>query len=80
MSILTVAVVSPEKTVYEGTAQSVVAPAYDGEVGIMPGHAPLLTLLGEGMLRIGNDVKFKVTGGFMQVADNQVRVVTESAE
>ena len=80
MSILTVAVVSPEKTVYEGTAPSVVAPAYDGEVGIMPGHAPLLTLLGEGMLRIGNDVKFKVTGGFMQVADNQVRVVTESAE
>ena len=80
MSILTVAVVSPETTVYEGTAQSVVAPAYDGEVGIMPGHAPLLTLLGEGTLRIGNDVKFKVTGGFMQVADNQVRVVTESAE
>jgi F-type H+-transporting ATPase subunit epsilon len=80
MSILTVAVVSPEKTVYEGTAQSVVAPAYDGEVGIMPGHAPLLTLLGEGTLRIGNDVKLQVKGGFLQVADNQVRVVTESAE
>jgi F-type H+-transporting ATPase subunit epsilon len=80
MSILTVAVVSPEKTVYEGTAQSVVAPAFDGEVGIMPGHAPLLTLLGEGTLRIGADVKFTVKGGFMQVADNQVRVVTESAE
>jgi F-type H+-transporting ATPase subunit epsilon len=80
MSILTVAVVSPEKTVFEGTAQSVVAPAFDGEVGIMPGHAPLLTLLGEGTLRIGNDVKLHVKGGFMQVADNQVRVVTESAE
>ncbi len=80
MSLLTVAVVSPEKTVYEGTAASVVAPAYDGEVGIMPGHAPMLTLLGEGVLRIGTDVRVQVKGGFVQVADDQVRVVTESAE
>jgi F-type H+-transporting ATPase subunit epsilon len=78
--MLTVAVVSPEKTVYEGTAASVVAPAVDGEVGIFPGHAPLLTLLGSGTLRIGADVRVTVQGGFLQVADDQVRVVTESAE
>jgi len=80
MSALTVAVISPEKTVYEGTADSVVAPAYDGEVGILRGHAPMLTLLGEGELRIGSDVRVRVRGGFVQVADNVVRVVTEHAE
>jgi F-type H+-transporting ATPase subunit epsilon len=80
MSELTVAVISPEQTVYEGTAQSVVAPAFDGEVGILPGHAPMLTLLGEGVLRIGGDVRVQVKGGFVQVADNVVRVVTERAQ
>jgi len=80
MSELTVAVISPEQTVFEGTAASVVAPAFDGEVGILPGHAPMLTLLGEGVLRIGGDVRVRVKGGFVQVAANVVRVVTEQAE
>ena len=80
MSELTVAVISPEQTVFEGTAVSVVAPAYDGEVGILPGHAPMLTLLGEGVLRIGDSVRVRVKGGFIQVADNVVRVVTEQAQ
>ena len=80
MSELNVAVISPEQTVYEGTAESVVAPAHDGEVGILPGHAPMLTLLGEGVLRIGGSVRVKVRGGFVQVADNVVRVITEHAE
>jgi F-type H+-transporting ATPase subunit epsilon len=79
MSELTVAVISPEQTVYEGTAASVVAPAFDGEVGILPGHAPMLTLLGEGVLRVGSSVRVNVKGGFLQVADNVVRVVTEKA-
>jgi F-type H+-transporting ATPase subunit epsilon len=80
VSALTVAVVSPEKTVFEGTATQVVAPGHDGELGILPGHAPLLTLLGEGTLRIGSTVQVAVQGGFLQVADDVVRVVTESAE
>jgi F-type H+-transporting ATPase subunit epsilon len=79
MSELTVAVISPEQTVYEGTAKSVVAPAFDGEVGILPGHAPMVTLLGEGVLRVGDAVRVRVKGGFIQVADNVVRVVTEEA-
>jgi F-type H+-transporting ATPase subunit epsilon len=79
MSELTVAVISPEQTVFEGTATSVVAPAFDGEVGILPGHAPMLTLLGEGVLRIGDGTRINVKGGFLQVADNVVRVVTEQA-
>ena len=80
MSDLTIAVISPEQTVYEGTAHTVVAPAYDGEVGILPGHAPILTLLGKGVLRIGDKVNINVRGGFMQVADDVVRVVAEYAE
>jgi F-type H+-transporting ATPase subunit epsilon len=80
MSELSVAVISPEQTIYEGTAASVVAPAFDGEVGILPGHAPMLTLLGSGVLRIGDAVRINVRGGFVQVADNVVRVVAEYAE
>ena len=80
--MLKVSVISPEAVLYEGTADSVVAPAFDGEVGILTGHAPMLTLLGAGELRLGRDgslQRYQVTGGFLQVADDHVRVVTESA-
>jgi F-type H+-transporting ATPase subunit epsilon len=77
--MLKVSVISPEKLLFEGESESVVAPAYDGEVGILTGHAPMLTLLGKGVLRLGSGQKFSVSGGFLQVADNQVRVVTEQA-
>ena len=80
--MLTVSVISPEAVLYEGTAESVVAPAFDGEVGILTGHAPLLTLLGNGTLRLGAEgsgQRFHVEGGFLQVVDDVVRVVTERA-
>lgn len=80
--MLTVSVISPEATVYEGPATSVVAPAFDGEVGILTGHAPLITALGEGTLRVegdGGTRRFAVAGGFLQVVENHVRVVTERA-
>jgi F-type H+-transporting ATPase subunit epsilon len=72
-------VISPEKTLFEGSVDSVVAPAYDGEVGILPGHAPMMTLLGKGDLRLGTGASFRVEGGFLQVVDDRVRVVTEHA-
>lgn len=77
--MLHVSVISPEASLYEGDATSVVAPAFDGEVGILTGHAPMMTLLGKGELRIeGTDARrFLVEGGFLQVVNNQVRVVTE---
>ncbi|MCZ6760700.1 MAG: F0F1 ATP synthase subunit epsilon [Gemmatimonadetes bacterium] len=77
-----VTVISPERSLYDGDADSVVAPAFDGEVGILSGHAPFMTLLGEGRLvvREGNvSHNFEVRGGFLQVVGDQVRVVTESA-
>lgn len=80
--MLTVSVISPERVLYEGEAESVVAPAFDGEVGILLGHAPMMTLLGSGELRLsaaGGERRFSVAGGFLQVADDRVRVVTERA-
>lgn len=79
---LTVSVISPEKVLFEGSARSVSAPAFDGEMGILPMHAPLMTLLGKGTLRLGTaegERRFDVEGGFLQVVDDQVRVVTENA-
>jgi F-type H+-transporting ATPase subunit epsilon len=77
--MLHISVISPEAMLYEGDAQSVVATAFDGEVGILTGHAPMVTLLGTGTVRIGDGPSFTVSGGFLQVVDNQVRVVTERA-
>jgi F-type H+-transporting ATPase subunit epsilon len=66
---LKVSVISPEKTVYEGDADQVVAPAWDGQLGVLTGHAPMLVLLGEGELRIT----------LLQVADDVVTVLSEHA-
>jgi F-type H+-transporting ATPase subunit epsilon len=80
--MLHVSVISPERILFEGEAESVVAPAFDGEVGILQNHAPMMTLLGRGELRLrtgGDTQRFAVEGGFLQVVDNAVRVVTEKA-
>ena len=81
-SALHVAVVSPEAVLFEGDAASVVAPAFDGLIGILPRHAPLLALLGRGVLTVkaaGGSQRFRVGGGFVQVRANRVRVVAEEA-
>jgi F-type H+-transporting ATPase subunit epsilon len=80
--VLSVSVISAEATLFEGQATAVIAPAFDGEVGILTNHAPMITELGTGTLRIedgGSTQRFSVAGGFLQVVDNQVRVVTEQA-
>jgi F-type H+-transporting ATPase subunit epsilon len=79
---LKVSVISPERTVFEGEADQVVVPAWDGQLGVLRGHAPMLVLLGEGELRVtrgGADEKFQIRGGFMQVADDIVTVLSEHA-
>ena len=82
-STLHVTVVSPERQVFDGDATAVVATAYDGEVGILPRHAPFLTLLGKGKLIVRHGSAeaqhFAVAGGFLQVAANRVRIVVEQA-
>jgi F-type H+-transporting ATPase subunit epsilon len=80
---LQVRVVSPDRTVFSGDAASIVAPAWDGRVGILKSHAPLITLLGSGPLVIdkvgGGSVSFYVAGGIMKVEDDWVTVLTEYA-
>lgn len=77
-------VVTPEKVVFEGDARSLVAPAWDGWVGILPGHAPFLTLMGEGPLSVepesGSRREFTIGGGVMKVESNEVTVLADRVE
>jgi F-type H+-transporting ATPase subunit epsilon len=78
-----VTVISPEASMFDGQADAVVAPAFDGQVGILPNHAPFMTLLGEGMLTVRSADgmrRFAVRGWFLQVVDNRVRVVAEHVQ
>ena len=82
--MLQVSVISPERMLFEGEAREVIAPAFDGEVGVLPMHAPMVTILGRGELRLtgatgGETLRFDVEGGILQVVDDVVRVVTEKA-
>ena len=74
-------VVTPAQVVFEGTVRSLVAPAWDGWVGVLPGHAPFLTLLGDGPLAVepesGGPRKFGVSGGVMKVESNVVTVLAD---
>ena len=80
---LRVTVVSPDRIVFEGQASAVVAPAWDGQVGILPSHAPMLTLVGSGELSIdrpgGGSDSFHVAGGVLKVEGDQVTLLTEYA-
>ena len=81
--MMQVLVISPERTVFQGEAESLVAPAFDGQVGILPKHAPFMTLLGRGVLTIrepGAQRRFRVQGGFLQVVSNTVRIVAEQIQ
>jgi F-type H+-transporting ATPase subunit epsilon len=75
-------VVTPERPVFEGAVESVVVPAHDGEVGILPRHARFLAMLGAGALRAraaAGPVRLYVEGGFVQVADDRVTVLCDLA-
>jgi len=77
-----VSVISAERSVFQGEADSVVAPAYDGLLGILPRHAPFMTLLGEGIVKVrrsGELTRLRVEGGFLQVAGDVVHVVARKA-
>ncbi|MGH7593584.1 MAG: ATP synthase F1 subunit epsilon [Gemmatimonadales bacterium] len=78
-----VTVISPEAAVFDGEADSVIAPAFDGELGILANHAPLMTVLGAGVLTVkagGVARRFRVQGGFLQVVKNSVRVLAEHVQ
>lgn len=75
-------VVTPEQQVVEETADSIVIPMHDGELGILPGRAPLMCGLGIGQMRYqqaGQTRRVYIDGGFAQVHDNDLTVLTEQA-
>ena len=76
-------IVIPEKVVLQTHVDSVVVPAVDGEIGILPHHAPLLAQLQPGQIRLtvdGHTQLFAVSGGFVEVRSNQVKIFAETAE
>jgi F-type H+-transporting ATPase subunit epsilon len=82
MAELNCIVVTPEKTALEAKAEFVAMPLYDGEIGILPGHSPMIGRLGYGEMRIragGKETRYYVDGGFVQVADNVVSILTNRA-
>lgn len=80
---LTVELVTPEKSALQTQASFVVLPAYEGELGILPGHSPVLVQLREGEVRVtenGEVKRYAVSGGFAEVRDDKLSLFAETAE
>jgi F-type H+-transporting ATPase subunit epsilon len=80
---LTVRVVAPDKTVWDAEADEVILPSTTGQLGILTGHAPLLTALDTGVMRVRSNknwVPIALLGGFAEVENNEVIVLVNSAE
>ncbi len=76
-------IVTPEKLAYSDDVDAVVLPGSEGELGILPHHAPLLSMLGAGELRFrkeGTEESFAIVGGFVQVRPDKVVVMAETAD
>ena len=83
MASLQFRILSPERVIRAGEASSLVAPAWDGQVGILPGHAPMIVLIGTGTLAVdlpeGGSESYNVAGGVLRVEANHVTVLTDRA-
>jgi F-type H+-transporting ATPase subunit epsilon len=76
-------IVTPERLAYSETVDSVQLPGSEGELGVLPHHAPLVSMLGVGELRIrkgGEEESFAIVGGFLQVRPDKVVVMAETAD
>jgi F-type H+-transporting ATPase subunit epsilon len=76
-------IVTPERLAYSDEVDAVVLPGSDGELGVLPHHAPLVSTLGIGELRIrkdGQEETFAIAGGFLQVLPDKVVVMAETAD
>ncbi|NHC44765.1 F0F1 ATP synthase subunit epsilon [Motilibacter aurantiacus] len=78
---LYVELVSPERSIWSGEASRVITRTIEGDIGVLPGHAPLLAVLSNGLVRIvadnGPEVRAVVLGGFLSVADDRVSILAE---
>lgn len=80
---LTVRVIAPDKTVWDSTAEEVILPSTTGQLGILTGHAPLLTALDIGVMRVRSDkewVAIALQGGFAEIEQNKVTILVNAAE
>jgi len=80
---LTLRVLAPDQSVFDGTADEVILPSTTGQLGILTGHVSMLTALDSGVLRLreGNDWKaIALSGGFAEVEANEVTVLVNAAE
>ncbi len=80
---LMVRVITPDRIVWDAPAEEVILPATSGQLGILTNHAPLLTAIGNGVMRIKADgrwVAIAVMGGFAEVENNEVTVLVNRAE
>jgi len=78
-------IVTPERIVYTNEVEMVIAPTVDGEIGILPLHVPLVTVLAAGELRVryndGKDVEwFAISGGYLQIHEDKVIVLADNAQ
>ena len=76
-------IVTPERLAYSDTVDAVVLPGSEGELGVLPHHAPLVSMLGVGELRVrkdGTEESFAIIGGFLQVRPDKVVVMAETAD
>ena len=84
MAELSVSLVAMDRPIWEGQARMVVATTPEGEIGILPGHEPVLALLTDGAVRIepieGQRVSAVVHGGFFSVSNDRVAILAETAE
>ncbi|BAZ46214.1 ATP synthase F1 subuint epsilon [Chondrocystis sp. NIES-4102] len=80
---LTVKVITPDKTVWDEQAEEIILPSTTGQLGILSGHAPLLTALEVGVLRVRAGQQWKamaVMGGFAEVENNDLKILVNGAE
>ena len=84
MAVLTVSVVAADHEVWSGEASMVVARTVEGQIGILPGHEPILAILASGEVRVtvsaGETVTARADDGFLSVENNTVTVVARQAE
>lgn len=82
MAELDIDLVATDRRVWSGRARVITAPASEGEIGILPGHSPLLSLLRAGVVRLtpvsGEPMEYGVTGGFISVDSDQVTIVADA--
>ena len=83
MAEMKVVIITGEKEIYSDSADVLVAPGSEGDLGILPHHAALITSLRSGEIMIrkdGEETSLAVSGGFMEIMDNTVTILADAAE